>query len=120
MLALARLILPTPAADALTLAAELPEAVDAARVALDAGHGPLVALRAFAASTDGALDDAAVAEIERWLTRAVDGLDVVCAAGVWVSEREPQIRSAVDAALAGVFGVAYYAAAWRERIRAWG
>lgn len=116
--ALARLILPAPVVRALDVAQEIPAAVEAARATYDAG-GPLAALRAFADATDNALDDAAVAEIEALLRRAIDGLDRVCAVGAWVAEHETETRAAVDAVLAGVYGLAYRAASWRYTLRGW-
>jgi len=116
---IARLVLPVELARALDVAEEIPAAVAAARAALDAGRGPLVALREFASRTDGRLDDEAVAQIEAWLTSAIGALDAACAGGAWLSEREPQIRGGVETALATAFGAAYQAAAWRNRIREW-
>lgn len=117
--AIARLVLPAELAHALDVAEQLPAAVSAARAALDAGRGPLVALREFAARTDGALDDQAARQLEAWLTSALGALDSTCAAGAWLSEHEPQIRAGVETALATAFGAAYSAAAWRNVLRRW-
>lgn len=117
--AIARLVLPAELAHALSLAEQLPQAVSAARAALDAGRGPLVALREFAARTDGRLDDQAARQLEVWLTSAIGALDAACAAGVWLSAHEPQIRGGVETALATAFGAAYQAAAARDVLRRW-
>lgn len=116
---IATAILPEPAAKALVIAQESTAALHAARAALDAGRGPIAALRAFAAATDGALDDAAVAQLEAWLAQGVTALDAACAGAAWLAEHEPQYRAGVEATLAATFGAAYQLAAWRHRVRGW-
>jgi hypothetical protein len=116
---IARAVLPDVAVRAIQLADELPEAVGAARAMWDAGHGPVAAVRAFAAVTDGALDDAAVVQIEAWLATAIGALDTACAVGAFLAEHEPRFRSAIDATTATVFGWAYTAAATRDTLRRW-
>lgn len=116
---LVRLVAPAPVAKALDVAEQLPHAVEAARLAWDAGKGPVGALRAMAVETDGALDDQAVAQLEVWVQQALTGCDLACRAGVALSAREPQVRAAIDTTLAAAFGLAYRAAAWRNTIERW-
>ena len=114
-----RLVLPPAARHMLTVAEQVPAAVTAARRELDAGHGPVAALRAFSVTTEGQLDDRLSQEVERWLATAIDAIDRACAAGAWLAEHEPRFRSGVDAALATLFGWAYTAAAARDTLRRW-
>jgi hypothetical protein len=116
---LARLFLPPAVHHALQVAEQIPAAVTAARLALDAGDGPIAALRAFAAATDGQVDDAMVRQIEGALRQAIAVLEGACTMGARLSEAEPAIRAAIDATLAAAFGMAYRAAALQDKLTRW-
>lgn len=109
---------------------------------LEAGRGPIAAVRAFAGATSGQLDDQVVVELEAIARKAVDALSVVvgvAADAVAVAERarpgvvrftlgvqQAAARLAAidlprraDGVVGMVVDVGYRAGAWRAQLETW-
>ncbi len=117
--ALFQALAPPAVTQAVAVAEEHVTAVEAAKVALAEGHGPIVALRLFAAATSEAWDDDTAERAEAAVRSALVALERLCAAGASLAEHEPQFRAAVDTTLSALFGAAYAAAAWRHTLKGW-
>lgn len=78
-----------------TVAREGRQALDAAQETLAAGGTPFAALEAFAAATDGQLDDEAVETLRHALGQAIRGLHGAALAAAWVAEHEDALRAGV-------------------------
>lgn len=106
---------------AVSVASSVTEAVAAGRVELDAGRGPLAALRAFAVKTDGQLDDTAVAELEAGMRKAIAGLAIVTSMAATVAQtlRDPAVRRGIDQVLDGAIDVGYACSHWKNQLRLW-
>src|SRR5439155_13204057 len=89
--------------------------VAAAETVLQHGGSPLLALRAFAAATEGQLDDEALAALEVGLRSALVAADRVTAALAWVASEEP----ALDRLVSDVVDLGYRLGQWRATVRRW-
>lgn len=103
------------------VAQETTAAVQAARAVLEAGGSPVGALRAFAAATDGQLDDQVVAELERGLRRVVEGLALTVQGMVVVATalNDPRVRATLERAITTAIDVGYAASGWRVTLERW-
>lgn len=106
---------------AIRAAREGKAATDAGLAALEAGHGPLVALRAFAAQTGVTFDDAAAVELEAGLRKALEGLALVSRGCVTIAEalQDPRVRKTLDQAIDRAIDVGLRAGTWRALLRSW-
>jgi hypothetical protein len=98
---------------------EVEGAWEAARAQLEAGHGPLVALRAFTEATTNELDDAVALQLDQGLrgllTTLVGGID---GAALLITHRAV-LQEALVAVLDAVTDAGYQAGAWRWQLAAW-
>jgi len=99
------------------VARESERAVAAAQAALPGG--PLKALQAFAAATDGQLDDEAAATLEAGLRRALELSRDAASALAWVAAHEPEARRALDALVGAAVNAGYQAGHLHATLTEW-
>lgn len=106
---------------AVTVARDAADAAAAGLAELDAGHGPLRALRTFAGQTDGALDDAVVEQLAEGLRTAVRVASTVArvAASVAAALDDPAMRARLEAGIDAVIAVGYRAGQVRATLDGW-
>lgn len=104
---------------AMRVGREVAGAWNAAEAALDAGHGPLVALRAFAAASENQLDDEAVVVLEDALTQALTICGSVVDVAAALSTHGPAAENSVQKIMGAVLDVGYAVGDWRHTLQRW-
>lgn len=108
---------------AYTVAQEATGATHAATGTLARGGSPLEALRAFAAQTDGKIDDAVVDELATALTTGIAWLAMIAQNAEttvsWLTEHRSAIVAVVDTGLGMAIDIGYRAACWRVKLETW-
>lgn len=92
---------------------------ESAAAALADGHGPLVAVRAFAAQTSNRVDDATVAVLEDGIRKGLAVLGAGIEAASWITAHADQIRGGVNAVLDAAVDLGWRATNVRATVRQW-
>ena len=97
------------------------DAVQAARVVLEAGGSPMAALEAFSAQTDTGLDDAAVAELRTVLVQVVAALEIGVRVALALSTAlaDPRVARALTAGVRVAGDAGYRLIGWRATLARW-
>lgn len=101
------------------VATETRGAVTAAQTTLAAGGSPFAALRAFADATEGTLDDATVAVLERGMRDGIVFLERATAGLAWVVAHDQAVQATTQRVINAALDLGYQAGRLRALLRLW-